>query len=193
MYSLLLDSSNIKLGIGLAKDGKLIDQICYDAWQRQSEYMIQEIENILKRNNISTDDINEIISTVGPGSYTGVRISLTIAKVWCEAKNIPLYLVSSLEILKDYNSLSLCVINARSKRSYCAIYDGDKTILEDQILSNDEVNNLLEAKKAKICGETEYLGYEGYQSNIFENMLLIRNKTQKVEDILSVKPIYLKD
>lgn len=193
MYSLLLDSSNIKLGIGLAKDGKLIDQICYDAWQRQSEYMIQEIENILKRNNISTDDINEIISTVGPGSYTGVRISLTIAKVWCEAKNIPLYLVSSLEILKDNNSLSLCVINARSKRSHCAIYDGNKTILEDQILSNDEVNNLLESKKAKICGETEYLGYEGYQSNIFENMLLIRNKTQKVEDILSVKPIYLKD
>ena len=100
MYTLLLDSSNIKLAVGLAKDDVLIDEIIYDAWQRQSEYMIQEISSILSRNGISPNDIGEIVSTKGPGSYTGVRISLTIAKTWGVASNVDIFLVSSLEILK---------------------------------------------------------------------------------------------
>ena len=81
MYSLLLDSSNTKLAVGIAKDDILLDKIYYDAWQRQSEFMIQEINNILSRNKILPSQISEIIVTDGPGSYTGVRISLTIAKV----------------------------------------------------------------------------------------------------------------
>lgn len=52
MYTLLLDSSNIELIVGLAKDNILIDQIRYNAWQKQSEFMVSEIDKILKRNQI---------------------------------------------------------------------------------------------------------------------------------------------
>ena len=92
MYSLILDSSNVELIVGLANDDVKIAEIRYDAWQRQSEFMIQEISNILKRANISPKEIGEVITTIGPGSYTGVRISLTIAKVYAYALKIPLYL-----------------------------------------------------------------------------------------------------
>ena len=135
MYSLLLDSSNTKLAVGIAKDDILLDKIYYDAWQRQSEFMIQEINNILSRNKILPSQINEIIVTDGPGSYTGVRISLTIAKVvGVLNENVKIYLLSSLEILKDKNNLSICLMNARSNRSYVGIYKDNEVILNDCVL-----------------------------------------------------------
>ena len=81
MFTILLDSSNKDLYVGLLKDKTLIDEITYQAWQRQSEYMIVELEKILFRNNVNKKDISKVMVGVGPGSYTGVRIALTIAKI----------------------------------------------------------------------------------------------------------------
>ena len=80
MYQLLLDSSNKYLSVGLSKDGKVVDKIFYEAWQRQSEMMVTEVDNILKRNNIDKSELDGVVVGVGPGSYTGVRIGVTIAK-----------------------------------------------------------------------------------------------------------------
>ena len=51
MYQLLLDSSNKFLSVGLSKDGKVVDKIFYEAWQRQSEMMTSELQTILQRNH----------------------------------------------------------------------------------------------------------------------------------------------
>ena len=194
MVSLLLDSSNIKLGVAIAKDNKIIDFKYYDAWQRQSEYMMSEIETLLKNNNIDPSEVNEIISTRGPGSYTGVRISLTIAKIWGFCREIDVFALSSLQVLKKNNFPSVCVINARSARSYIGIYEGNKVILEDTILTNDEVLKFLEDNPQYVlCGETKYLKKEGYETDIFEEMLSIRKDAKPVKDILGLKPVYLKN
>ena len=79
MIDLLLDSSNIDLSVGISKDGVVIDYTSYEAWQCQSEYMIQEIDKLFAKHNISRNDISSVIVNIGPGSYTGIRISLTIA------------------------------------------------------------------------------------------------------------------
>ena len=194
MVSLLLDSSNIKLGVAIAKDNKIIDFKYYDAWQRQSEYMMSEIETLLKNNNIDPSEVNEIISTRGPGSYTGVRISLTIAKIWGFCREIDVFALSSLQVLKKNNLPSVCVINARSARSYIGIYEGNKVILEDTIFTNDEVLKFLEENPQYVlCGETKYLKKEGYETDIFEEMLSIRKDAKPVKDILGLKPVYLKN
>lgn len=195
MYSLLLDSSNIKLAVGLAKNNKLIDKIYYDAWQRQSEFMILEIKNILEKNNADPKDINEIIVSNGPGSYTGIRISLTIAKVLATLnEKLKIYLVSSLEILKDKNNLSICLINARSNRSYVGIYKENEIILKDCILENNKIEELINKYKTiSICGETEYLRLKSVNYNIFQNMLDIKKRLKPLEDILKIKAVYLKD
>ena len=194
MISLLLDSSNIKLGVAIAIDDKVIDFKYYDAWQRQSEYMMSEIEALLKTNNIDPKDVNEIISTKGPGSYTGVRISLTIAKIWGFCRDIKVYALSSLQVLKKKNEISVCVINARSMRSYIGIYEGNKVILEDTIYLNSDVVNLIdEHPEYLLCGDTKYLKKDGYETNIFEEMLSIKKDAEPVSEILSLKPVYLKD
>lgn len=195
MYSLLLDSSNTKLAVGIAKDDILLDKIYYDAWQRQSEFMIQEINNILSRNKILPNQINEIIVTDGPGSYTGVRISLTIAKVvGVLNENVKIYLLSSLEILKDKNNLSICLMNARSNRSYVGIYKDNEVILNDCVLENKNIEKLIEKyKNISICGETEYLGLKSCKYDIFNNMLDNKKHKDPVKDVLKIKAVYLKD
>ena len=89
MNSLILDSSDKYLEVSVAVDNKIVIRTAYECWQKQSENMIPEIDKALKEANIKPKEINEILVTVGPGSYTGVRIALTVAKVYAYALKIP--------------------------------------------------------------------------------------------------------
>ena len=206
MYTLLLDSSNKLLVVGLAKDNKVIDYIIYEAWQKQSEYMINEINNIFTRNNIDPKEVNEIIVTKGPGSYTGLRIALTIAKIYGYILNIPVYALSSLEILidsKDKDANTICLMNARSSRSYIGIYSSNKEVLlEDKVLTNEEVKTLIKNNPTyKVSGDISYLNLDLDNTNYYDlsnldllnNMLYLKDESNKVENTLTLKAIYLKD
>ena len=78
MYSVILDSSNQDLLVALAKEDALIDVVCYPAWQRQSELMVKEMENLFIKHNVDKSDIGDVIVSIGPGSYTGQSISRKI-------------------------------------------------------------------------------------------------------------------
>jgi tRNA threonylcarbamoyl adenosine modification protein YeaZ len=194
MVSVILDSSNIDLLVALAKDDKVIDSICYEAWQQQSELMVVELKKILKRNNISREDISEVLCGIGPGSYTGVRISLTIAKTMSFALNVPVYPISSLRMLKNGKKASICVINARSKRSYVGVYKDDEIIINDTIWTNEALLKYIsEHPDYCLCGDTSYLGLEGYISNKAIEMMDLKKATEPMLDTLGLKPVYLKD
>ena len=194
MYTLLLDSSNTSLAVGLAKDNVLLETIIYEAWQEQSEHMIPEIDKLLTKYQVKNEEILDVMVGIGPGSYTGVRIALTIAKTIAVVLNVPVYPVSSLKILKSGNKPSICVINARSNRSYIGVFEGEKTLVNDQIMTNDEVKQYIaEHPNYVVCGASSYLGIEGYISNVLEEMLSLKNSITPMEDSLGLKPVYLKD
>lgn len=194
MYTLILDSTYKDLCVGLAKDNILIDSIIYEAWQKQSEYMVEEIQNILKQNNVDPKEINEVIVTNGPGSYTGVRIALTIAKIYCYCLKIPCYVLSSLKVLQKINKTSICIINARSNRSYIGVYKNNEVLLNDMIMKNEDVLNYIDKhKEYALCGDLLFLGLEGQKENIINNMLSLKNDKNKIDDIFNLKAIYLKD
>ncbi len=194
MYQLLLDSSNKYLTVALAKDGVLFDQTFYEAWQRQSEVMVSEIDNILKRNNLFKDELSAIVVGVGPGSYTGVRIAITIAKIMAYALKIKLYKVSSLSLLKAGNLPTICLFNARSGRSYFAVYEGEKALVEDTILSNEEVlKYCAKHPDYKLVGDTYVINKESEPLNISLNLSLAIKDENLVSDIFSLNPVYLKD
>ena len=147
MILLLLDSSNIDLSVGICDEHGVIDYVSYEAWQCQSEYMIQEIDKLMNKHNLSKDDLSGVVVNIGPGSYTGIRISLTIAKVTCLALNIPLYALSSLRALQKEFEQSICLMNARSNRSYVGVYD-EECILSDRVMTNDEVKEYIAAPRS---------------------------------------------
>ena len=193
MITILLDSSNTNLSVGIARDNLLLEYISYEAWQRQSEYMIPELDRLLSKYNVSRDEIKEVMVAKGPGSYTGVRIAITIAKTIATALDAKLYAVSSLRVQKACKNPSICLINARSGRSYIGVYEDDKVLLDDQIMKNEDVLNYVkEHPNYSVCGDVKYLGLEGVVSNNIQEMLSLKNVLEPVNP-LSLKPVYMKE
>lgn len=190
---LLLDSSDSMLYVGLAKDNKVIAKTEYEANQRHSEFMVPEIDKLLKENNFSKDDLEGVVVTYGPGSYTGVRIAMTIAKTISLALNIPLYSVPSLRAFAYENISTICLMNARGKRSYFAVYNNDEIIVAPTIMDNDLVLKYIdEHKNYVISGKTSYLEIEGKVPPVLDNLAKCSTELY-LSDALSARPIYLKD
>ena len=193
MVTILLDSSNTNLSVGIAKDNLLLESISYEAWQRQSEYMIPELNGLLEKYQIKREEIGEVVVAKGPGSYTGVRIAITIAKTIAVALGCKLIAISSLMAQKDGTNPSICLINARSGRSYVGVYEGEKTILEDCIMKNEDVMDYIsEHPSYSVCGDVKYLGLECIETNNIKEMLSIKDSLESINP-LSLKPVYMKD
>lgn len=194
MLGLLLDSSEKELAVGFVRDGKVIVSKEYEAWQRQSELMVQEIATLSDGAGIDPKDLDFVVCSKGPGSYTGVRIALTVGKTVSFALGIPLYLASSLEILQKKIGPCICLSNARSRRSYVGIYDGSKVLLQDCIMDNQSVLDLIsEHPEYHPCGDLAYLGLPVEKGDIFENLFACADASHLCEEPLGAKPVYLKD
>ena len=194
MAALLLDSSNTSLSVGFENRGLLIGFTSYEAWQVQSEHMVLEIDKLMKKLGLTRNDIDKIVVSIGPGSYTGVRIALTIAKIASLTCACPIYPVSSLRVLKDDEKPSICLINARSNRSYIGVYHDKEVIVNDCIMTNDEVRDYISKHSDySICGNARYLVYENKDTNICKQMVSLLHVLHIAENDLAVKPVYLKD
>ena len=111
--------------------------------------------------------------------------------------NLTSYLNHHKEILcpsrKTIKKPSICLINARSCRSYIGVYDGSKAILKDQVMKNEDVLEYIKNhKEYVICGDCGYLNLEGYKNDKCLNMLALKSSITPT-DSFHVKPIYLKD
>jgi tRNA threonylcarbamoyl adenosine modification protein YeaZ len=194
MYSILIDTSDADLDIGLAADHKLIDEIEYEAWQKQSEFLVAELDKMFKKNGVTRKDIDQVIASKGPGSYTGVRIALTVAKVMAFALKVPLYLSSSLEAEKFLERPTICLMNARSKRSYFAVYQGEKILIPDQVMANEDVLKFIDNHKEYVLsGDAEYLGVKTLDVDVIGNLVNADIERNLIKDPITAKPVYLKD
>ena len=107
------------------------------------------LDTMFKELNIMPKDIKKIFIANGPGSFTGTRIGVTIAKVYGYSLNVDLIPVSTLELLagdvnKDY---IVPVIDARRGFVYAGIYDKDlNKIADDRYISLDKLKEELEGK-----------------------------------------------
>lgn len=194
MLSLLLDSSNVNLCVGISKDNELVYKTSYPCFQRQSEEMIPEIKKALDTLNLELLDFDEVVCGKGPGSYTGLRISMTIAKIICQLSNAKLKLVSSLRIMGNSNKKFIALMNARSNRSYIGVYNFDKVELEDQIMTNDQVREYINKHPDyELIGDLGYLQVDAIPADEVNGLLSFKDLVEEENDVLKVKPIYLKE
>ena len=92
--------------------------------RNHSIYTIPLIEEILRENEITTRDLNEIIVIDGPGSFTGVRLGITVAKMLAYTLNIKIKTISSIEALASgKNALKMIITITDPKGKYFGIFD----------------------------------------------------------------------
>ena len=130
MISLFLDTCSAKLIVGVYNG---IDPIVLNIEENDKNSIIVH-EEFAKQANKKISDINNIIVVNGPGSFTGIRIGVTVAKMLAWCGNIKISTVSELEVLaSDPNQYTASLIDARRGYVYAGLYDKDgKNIIKDQ-------------------------------------------------------------
>lgn len=183
---LYIDTCTKYMCVGLSKGDELVYKKQYDAFKRQSEVAALEIDKCLKACNVKPNELTKIVVTNGPGSYTGIRIGLTLAKVMSKVLNIKLVCLSSLQAMCGLSDCS-AIIDAKSKRVYYGKYSNGFSVIEDCVKYVSELN-----LDELIIGETSVINKEEVNIDIVKNMFDLRN-SDVVKDIDSVKAVYLKD
>ena len=145
MYSLLLDSSTKILYIGLAKDNKLVEDIYIKGENDHAKNIVSKVDELLKKYNLTTSDLSEVVCGYGPGSYTGVRMAVTVAKMISVFMNIPLYTISTLRLMASgFKGKVLAQIDARRGNSFGMVFDMDnnKYIKDEAMYNTLELNEV---------------------------------------------------
>ena len=147
MITLFIDTSNQDVSIALLKDGKIINKITKSIPNEHSKYAVSYIDEVLKKSEITPKGVQSIMVVNGPGSFTGVRIGLTIAKVYALLNDIKVTLISSLKCLaigNNKNKYILSLINARNDNYYIGFYDNNyNDVINEHFGNIDEVNDII--------------------------------------------------
>ncbi|AOV06680.1 tRNA (adenosine(37)-N6)-threonylcarbamoyltransferase complex dimerization subunit type 1 TsaB [Sporosarcina ureilytica] len=139
MIWLGIDTSNTPLSVAIVKDGQVLTEENTSMPVNHSLRAMPAIEEVFTKANLSPADIDAIAVSEGPGSYTGVRIGVTIAKTLAWTLNKPLVGVSSMKVLAMnglfFNGLICPIVDARRKNVYAGVYQSknDKltSVIED--------------------------------------------------------------
>ena len=190
MYTIGIDTSHQFLLLVLMDENRIIDYKQNQCPKLQSEYIIVELDNLLKRNNISLIEVKNIVVTIGPGSYTGVRIGLTVAKVLGSIVGKTVYTLSTLQLYAGIKN-ALVLMDARADRCYVGRYNNGVALSEDSVLTNDEIKELL-CDDVTLIGDLHLFGKESYYPEIAKNFFLLKDKWKKVSNIDILTPVYLK-
>ena len=99
MPVLAIDTSNKTLSVAIVKDeGTIVEQTVPDTLQHSVKLM-PAIQEVLQESQVSMQELSGVIVAKGPGSYTGLRIGVTVAKTLAKTLQIPLKAVSSLQAI----------------------------------------------------------------------------------------------
>lgn len=193
MLSLVMDTSNQYLLVALFENGELLDSIVELGSKRQSENAIPYLENLLKKHNKELLDIKEVVITKGPGSYTGVRVAMTIAKTLSVISPIQLKTISSLAIYAN-SEKCVSVLDARSKKVFVCAYDNGKAVCEEQLVAISDFAHFMEAYEGySVVGQSELVGYPQVEVDLANNMYRLSLNEECVEHIDALVPCYIKD
>jgi tRNA threonylcarbamoyladenosine biosynthesis protein TsaB len=169
MIWLALDSSSTSGSIALEKDGILIYQSYFNIDITHSETLMPQIDSALKLCKLTPKDLCGLVTTIGPGSFTGLRIGLATAKGIAYARKLPLLCYSTLELVAAncYGSAHpiLVCLDAKMKEFYTALYTPDLSpIIAPQVIHPDKLVPLIDC-----------------------NVMLVGNVSDKIKPLLQSK------
>lgn len=188
--TLVLDSSTPVLFFALAKDEHYLASWHATLDRTQSELMVPRLISFLNDHGYQLQNLKHVIVGVGPGSFTGVRLALTLAKMLAALSPIQVYPVSSLHMLA-IAPISLVSLDARGQRRYLGIYQGRDVFLADTIVSETAYQEV----KATYPNGVEVTIESAMQKPkaIVNQAIALANKNGAIKDYHQLKPMYLKD
>lgn len=211
-YILHLETATKVCSVALSKNGELVQLIeSKDEQYSHGEKLTLFIQEVLQKEKIEIKQLHAISLSSGPGSYTGLRIGVSVAKGLCYSLNIPLIAIDSLTAIHEIakikypNQIIIPMIDARRMEVFCSIFKGETQIkeikaeileensfskLEPFVICGDAVTKLIDIWKSRnlILDETLISSASGQVKLAFE-----KHQVEQFEDLAYFEPFYLKD
>ena len=173
MRILAVDTSAVCACVAVTENGKILSESSINTGLTHSRTLMPMIDSVLKNAEIDINTVDVFACSVGPGSFTGIRIGVAAIKGLCDSIGKKCIPVSTLEGLAynliGHNCTAVSVMDARCNQVYCAIFsvEGEKVtrLCEDMAIKIDELSEKLKVYEniifvgdgAKICHDQ--LGY----------------------------------
>lgn len=207
IYNLVLNTSTLPNGVALGKNDKVLVSVNDRNQKSTSVNLFKMVEFVLSNSGIKPKDIGLLTLTVGPGSFTGIRVAIAFAKGFCYAHKIPISAISTIEAIalshRLREGLIFPIVPARKNEYFGALFryrDGMcERLTQDGVYSIKEIEKLPEP--IEIIA-SDYRVLEGLSSrkiivvsSIVESMVEVGYKyftEGKIIDIKTIKPLYIK-
>jgi len=178
MTTLCIDTSSVTCACTVIKNGEVLADILINNGLNHSQTLLPSIKKVLSESNLTPADIENISVTIGPGSFTGVKISAATVKGFAFTNNTPCTAISTLEALaynRESDGLVCAVMDARRGMLYNAIFEIKngklKRLTEDRQISCEDLYN-------EICGKDVFITGDG--TDLFKNFCNERGYNPKV-------------
>lgn len=160
MLTLAIDTTANTATAALSRDGALLTLYTVNGLLTHSETMLPMVEDMLKKSALTASDIDLFAVSEGPGSFTGVRIGVSLIKGLTFGADKPCVGVSTLDALAKnldgFDGYVVPVMDARRNQVYTAIYKDGERLTEDMLIPIDELyGRLLEmgASEIRLVGD----------------------------------------
>lgn len=182
MNSLFIDTHGKSVIVILFKDGKVLEQINLETMNKHSIVAMPSIKKILENNDCNVNDLKEILVCNGPGSFTGSRIAVTIAKTMAYSLNIPIKQIDALTIMAVNIDADFKIVSLKDRNgAYVGKYDRTNCLLDELVyLNNSDYKTLCSNEKVN---EEVFIDYEKVYSFF---------STLDYMNVHEIKPIYVK-
>lgn len=154
MITLFIDTSLDFVTTALIRDKEILSIKQENIPNMHSVYATSYIKKVLDEANIDANNIDKLMVVNGPGSFTGVRIGVTIAKTYgyLIKKNVtPVSSLKALALSKEHAGNIMTLISARRNNYYMGLYDKDNNeIVEEQFIDGNKILELIEKYNPEI-------------------------------------------
>jgi tRNA threonylcarbamoyladenosine biosynthesis protein TsaB len=208
-----IDTALETASVCLSEDGNTLQLSFSEDQKDHASWLHTEIARVLKKSGHGVKDLDAVAVSIGPGSYTGLRVGLAAAKGFCYALDIPLITVNSLSIIafavKDEATDIICpLIDARRMEVFTAIYDKElvekisphATVLDEKSFASQLLTgkilfcgNAVKKLQPLISNDNAFYTTVTADASHLAQLSFACYKNKEFADLAYVEPLYLKE
>lgn len=172
MKILSVEASASPASVAITENGKVLSSSYININLTHSQTLMNMVDGALKNVRLTIDGIDAFAVSAGPGSFTGLRIALSLIKGLAEPFNKPCVGVSTLEAMaynhKSFDGIVCCLMDARCNQVYNAIFSvksgeiirlvPDRAVLCEEVIS--DLKGFAKTEKVLLCGDGADLLFE---------------------------------
>lgn len=208
MNILAIDTSTMISTVTIANDNEILGDFNVNQQKTHSESLVPMIETLLELLGMEFKDIDEFVIAEGPGSFTGLRIGMTIAKTLAQVNDKKLIPISTLLALANNSSsdnLKVPMLDARGNRVYGAVYDKEfNEIIKEDLYTIEDFSKLVNDldKEIELIGDIS-LKYQdlfekakvlpiNFRNTIGKSLIKLALENKNDYDLYQLVPNYLR-